>query len=201
MIPLQDLATPRNQRKRLAGGGGGGGHGGVKMYLEVYQELVGAHYLPLQEKSLAWFKEREINLLRWPPASTDLNPLDCSVWSWIEARVQRQKPTTVDQLRKLIVRAFDEFLIGRRRSCRWAVREEASGLRAEGGSWFQHTLWVQRRKELKMLWSEFRSQVFSLLSSSFLRFVGLFLILSVVEEWCETRIVRPLQFTIVLENL
>ena len=40
---------------------------------------------------------------------------------------------------------------------------------------------------MKILWSEFGSQVFSLVSSSFLRFVGLFLILSVVEEWCETR--------------
>ena len=37
-------------------------------------------------------------------------------------------------------------------------------------------------------------------SSSFLRFVGLFLFLSVVEEWGETRIRETLQFTFVLGN-
>ena len=100
------------------------------MCSEEYQELVSTHYLPraralwdqrewwfqqdnapshVSKRTLAWFREQEVNLLGWPPVSPDLNPLDYSVWSTIEARVQRQRPTTVDHLRKLIVRAFDEF--------------------------------------------------------------------------------------------
>ena len=43
------------------------------------------------------------------PSSPDLDPLDHSVWSTIEAGVQRQKPTTVHHLRWLIVWTFDDL--------------------------------------------------------------------------------------------
>ena len=88
------------------------------------------------QQSLAWFKEQEVNLLGWRPVPPDLNPLDNSVWSTIEARVQRQTPTTVDHLRWLIVWAFDEFSsadAGR------VVGHYVKRLRAcvaAGGSWF-----------------------------------------------------------------
>ena len=130
------------------------------MCSEEYQELVGTHDLPrahafwdTQEwwfqrdnapRSLAWFKEHEINLLVWPPASPDLTPLDCSVWSTIEARVQRQKPTTVDHLRKPIVPAFDEFSSADGARVVGQYVKKASGLRGRGSSRFE-----QRRKWLK----------------------------------------------------
>ena len=134
---------------------------GVKMCSEEYQELVSTHYLPraralwdqqewrfqqdnapshVSKKSLAWFKEQDVNLLGWPPVSPDLNPLDYSVWSTIEARVQRQKPTTVDHLRKLIVRAFDEFSSADASRVVGQFVKRLQACVAAGGSWFEHTL-------------------------------------------------------------
>ena len=98
----------------------------VKMCSEEYQDLVSTHYLPwaralwnkqewwfqqdnapspVSNKSLAWFREQEVNLLGWPPASPDLNPLDYSVWSTIGARSRSLSITCGSSLSG----AFDEF--------------------------------------------------------------------------------------------
>ena len=86
--------------------------------------------LPLRKKAV---RERRVELLIAKEVGDGLAGQEAlSVWSTIEARVQRKKPTTVDHLRKLTVRAFDEFSSAERRSCSWAVREEAPGLRGRG---------------------------------------------------------------------
>ncbi|PIC24955.1 hypothetical protein B9Z55_018076 [Caenorhabditis nigoni] len=45
----------------------------------------------------------------WPSNSPDLNPLDYSVWSVLESHIDRRNLTTVEDLKKALVRAWDKI--------------------------------------------------------------------------------------------
>lgn len=45
----------------------------------------------------------------WPPNSPDLNPVDYSIWSKLEAMVYRQKVNDMDTLRQKIVECWDTY--------------------------------------------------------------------------------------------
>jgi len=50
-----------------------------------------------------------INKNEWPPSSPDLNPLDYSIWSIIESETNAQAHTSVESLRRAIIRVFDNL--------------------------------------------------------------------------------------------
>lgn len=43
----------------------------------------------------------------WPPSSPDLNPMDYSIWSALQARVDARQPRSLDQLRQVIQQQWD----------------------------------------------------------------------------------------------
>jgi hypothetical protein len=45
----------------------------------------------------------------WPPNSPDLNPVDYSIWGSLQQCVYREKIQTVEQLRRVIIRCWDEL--------------------------------------------------------------------------------------------
>ena len=54
----------------------------------------------------AFLKEREIQLLTWPPCSPDLSPLDFHIWQeWETALGERQFPSQLE-LRAMLARAM-----------------------------------------------------------------------------------------------
>jgi hypothetical protein len=50
-----------------------------------------------------------INKNEWPPSSPDLNPLDYSFWSIIEAETNAQAHGSIESLRQAIIHAFDNL--------------------------------------------------------------------------------------------
>lgn len=45
----------------------------------------------------------------WPARSPDLNPLDFSVWSILEKRVCATRHKSLESLKRVLVKAWDEF--------------------------------------------------------------------------------------------
>jgi len=69
----------------------------------------------------------------WPPKSTDLNPVDCTVWDALQQMIyQRRRFTTINQLKQAIVTEWDKLLqrfidsaIGQwRRRLKWVVAQQ-----------------------------------------------------------------------------
>ena len=50
-----------------------------------------------------------IDFNQWPPSSPDLNPMDFSVWSVLEAKACSQRHLTIDSLKKSLLKAWDEL--------------------------------------------------------------------------------------------
>jgi transposase len=48
-----------------------------------------------------WFKDNKINLLRWPPSSPHLNPIE-NLCDHIDKQLRKMKPRNVDELREII---------------------------------------------------------------------------------------------------
>jgi len=71
----------------------------------------------------------------WPPNSSDLNPVDCAIWSVIQQRVYETRVHVIDELRqchRLEQLLIDDTVDQRRTRLRNCVR-------ASGGH-FEHTL-------------------------------------------------------------
>ena len=47
----------------------------------------------------------------WPPSSPDLNPLDYSIWSILEAKVNAQRHYTIESLKASLLREWDQLSI------------------------------------------------------------------------------------------
>ena len=45
----------------------------------------------------------------WPPCSPDLNPLDFSIWSQLEERVNATSLRSVDDLKRILLREWEKF--------------------------------------------------------------------------------------------
>ena len=43
-------------------------------------------------------EEKRLNLMPWPARSPDLNPIE-SLWSWMDCKLQKSKPTNLVQLK------------------------------------------------------------------------------------------------------
>ena len=51
--------------------------------------------------SMKWFKHNNINILKWPVNSSDLNPIE-TVWDHFDKELRKLKPTNVNQLQTMI---------------------------------------------------------------------------------------------------
>jgi len=47
----------------------------------------------------------------WPPSSPDLNPLDYAVWSILEEKACTKPHTTVESLKRALIKAWDEISV------------------------------------------------------------------------------------------
>jgi inhibitor of nuclear factor kappa-B kinase subunit alpha len=45
----------------------------------------------------------------WPPSSPDLNPLDYSIWGILEARVNAKQHTSIESLKRTLIREWDRL--------------------------------------------------------------------------------------------
>lgn len=50
-----------------------------------------------------------INVKEWPPYSPDLNPLDYTVWGYLEAKACEKAHTSIKSLKKAIEKAWNEM--------------------------------------------------------------------------------------------
>ena len=77
----------------------------------------------------------------WPSASPDLNPLDYAIWSKLEAKVCCKPHTSVDALKRSLLREWDALSMDTVRKSieEWRPRLEAC-IRAKGG-YFEDSLY------------------------------------------------------------
>ena len=55
-----------------------------------------------------WLKNHNINVLKWPSNSPDLNCIE-HVWDYIDKELRKLKPTNVSQLQEMILQLWREF--------------------------------------------------------------------------------------------
>lgn len=55
-----------------------------------------------------WFTEKKINVMEWPAQSPDLNPIE-HLWSILKVKVQENNPTSLQQLRQVIVNEWNKI--------------------------------------------------------------------------------------------
>ncbi len=60
------------------------------------------------KKTKQWFESKEIELLEWPARSPDLNPIE-NLWNWLGMEVAKQKPSTVAELRALLIEMWQKI--------------------------------------------------------------------------------------------
>ncbi|CAF1115017.1 unnamed protein product [Didymodactylos carnosus] len=51
--------------------------------------------------AMKWLKDKNINVMKWPPSSPDLNPIE-NLWDNIDKKLRYLKPTNVTQLEQMI---------------------------------------------------------------------------------------------------
>ena len=52
-----------------------------------------------------WLKEKEVKLLKWPPFSPDLNPIE-HMWDAMERRIKKEKPKNETELKQALLLAW-----------------------------------------------------------------------------------------------
>ena len=52
-----------------------------------------------------WLKEKEVELLKWPPFSPDLNPIE-HMWDEMERRMKKEKPKNETELKQCLLRVW-----------------------------------------------------------------------------------------------
>uniref|UniRef100_A0A2M4DS66 Putative transposable element n=1 Tax=Anopheles darlingi TaxID=43151 RepID=A0A2M4DS66_ANODA len=103
---------------------------GVKMITDVYVDILKKHVLPwvkanfgapqnvvfqqdgapchTSNRTQTWLKEN-MNFwpkVIWPPSSPDLNPLDYSIWAFVQAKACESSHRSVDSLKASIIKAW-----------------------------------------------------------------------------------------------
>lgn len=84
--------------------------------LPSVRDLLGDNFIFQQDnapchtskKSKAWFTKQNLELLEWPARSPDLNPIE-NLWNWMGMEVAKQKPSTVQELRKLLTETWNKI--------------------------------------------------------------------------------------------
>jgi len=51
--------------------------------------------------AMKWFEDHDISVLKWPPTSADLNPIE-NLWDYIDKELRKMKPTNVIQLQQML---------------------------------------------------------------------------------------------------
>lgn len=73
------------------------------------QDSAPAHKALIVQK---WCKSKIpdfISTSEWPPSSPDLNPLDYSIWEFLESKVNSKRHTTLESLKASIQREWDNL--------------------------------------------------------------------------------------------
>jgi inhibitor of nuclear factor kappa-B kinase subunit alpha len=78
-----------------------------------------------------------ISSAEWPASSPDLNPMDFSIWGILQARVNAHPPTSLDSLKRTVLREWKNLSLDCVRSCidLWRSRLKACVL--SGGGRFE----------------------------------------------------------------
>lgn len=86
---------------------------GSKIYKKTkwtfQQDSAPAHKALIVQK---WCKSKIpdfISTSEWPPSSPDLNPLDYSIWEFLESKVNSKRHTTLESLKASIQREWDNL--------------------------------------------------------------------------------------------
>jgi len=109
----------------------------LRHYLTVLNANVPNCYITFLEQQTPDFVPPTL----WPPNSSDLNPVDYSVWSFLQEKVYRSKIADIDELETRLVNEwaqFDQSIIDAAIS-QWRRRLSAC-VRARGAH-FEHKFW------------------------------------------------------------
>ena len=52
-----------------------------------------------------WLDEKGVERLKWPPFSSDLNPIEC-IWDEVERRMRKEKPKTEFELKQALLKVW-----------------------------------------------------------------------------------------------
>ena len=61
---------------------------------------------------LEWCRDKLSDFIRaeeWPPYSSDLNPMDYYVWSYLEGKACSKKQQPLDSLKESLLKAWEEM--------------------------------------------------------------------------------------------
>ncbi|CAM4941103.1 unnamed protein product [Rotaria socialis] len=81
----------------------------LPMFIENTFDTVNDNWIYMQDNapphtskySMKWFKDNNINVLKWPASSPDLNPIE-NLWDYIDKELKKLKPTNAGQLQTMI---------------------------------------------------------------------------------------------------
>jgi transposase len=59
---------------------------------------------------MAWFDEKAISVLDWPPYSPDFNPIE-NLWGWLKGEVVKDNPETIDDLEESLIENWERITV------------------------------------------------------------------------------------------
>lgn len=78
--------------------------------------------------------------VRWPPRSPDLTTCDFFLWGFIKSKVYETSPTTPDDMRQRIVRAFQEITPEILRNVQNSLQKRFLLCSEQNGQHFEHLM-------------------------------------------------------------
>mgnify|MGYP002785422826 CR=1 FL=1 len=80
---------------------------------ETYEQMIFQHdNAPYHraKKVNEWFEAHEVETLKWPAYSPDLNCIE-NLWSWLDKQISKASPKSVDEIKDLVINLLNNVRI------------------------------------------------------------------------------------------